>query len=69
MAKAREPENVQPFLSKMFAAVTRMETVNRCEIVAVYNERGEKLKLTKPVNINHYKVSVDADLRLTQSRV
>lgn len=52
----RESIRLMPFDIYRFAAVTRMDVVNRCEIVAVYNGRGEKLKLAKPVNINHHKV-------------
>ncbi|KAI6177003.1 hypothetical protein M3Y97_00859900 [Aphelenchoides bicaudatus] len=43
----------------MFSSVYRMECKNKFEITAVFSERGEKFKLSKPININHFKRHVD----------
>lgn len=56
LSRARNPEDIQPYLFKMFSSVSRMECKNRFEITAVYSERGEKFKLSKSININHFKV-------------
>lgn len=59
LSKARNPEDIQAYLFKMFSSVARLECKNRFEITAVYSERGEKFKLSKPININHFKRHVD----------
>lgn len=57
LSRARNPEEIQPYLFKMFGSVDKMECKNRYEITAVFSERGEKFKLAKPININHFKVN------------
>uniref|UniRef100_A0A1I7RZM0 DNA-directed DNA polymerase n=1 Tax=Bursaphelenchus xylophilus TaxID=6326 RepID=A0A1I7RZM0_BURXY len=59
LSRARNPEKVQPYLCKMFASVYGLEVRNQCEIVAVLSQRGERLKLSKAINIHHFKRHVD----------
>ncbi|KAI6240858.1 Dynein heavy chain at 62B [Aphelenchoides fujianensis] len=59
LSRARNPEHIQPYLFKMFSSVANMECKNRSEITAVFSERGEKFKLSKAININHFKRHVD----------
>ncbi|KAI6215163.1 Dynein heavy chain at 62B [Aphelenchoides besseyi] len=59
LSRSRNPEHIQPYLFKMFSSIYSMECKNRSEITAVFSENGEKFKLSKAININHFKRHVD----------
>uniref|UniRef100_A0A914PW30 Dynein heavy chain linker domain-containing protein n=1 Tax=Panagrolaimus davidi TaxID=227884 RepID=A0A914PW30_9BILA len=59
LSKGRDPKQVEPYLSKLFASISKPEFNNRGEIIAIFASNNERLELRRPVNVNLAKRHVD----------